>query len=381
MIQWWGSPPACPPKDCKDPNTGDAVCCSADCQVIGRGAPQFELTQPGNPNGGLTLRFKDTPASKSDPFWCDFDPSTGAQYNRTTTMYLTCNQTQATPSITRVYQNATQDCQYFVDVAWREACPDGGVKCSPGQGIDTTSCKACPAGSFSDTDYVAFPCTPCGPGSSQPSTGSTSCQPCAAGAYMPHTGASACESCGDLNCPGGTKYPGPSVPGKPHLFVTSSASGGTNNVVIVGFSGSAHAGPSGAGFVVVNYTVQLFADDVLVGTTYVDPNARPGTDYAHTFDLGFAVTAANAWATVQAVNDHGSASATASSRSPAPSRPGGNVGAIVATVCCVVLGIAVIVLAVLLRRSKSRGGSGSIEASNRSRLLQSTGAGGDDALE
>merc|ERR1719163_2631229 len=45
-IQTWGATPPCQtPPSCKNHN-GSAACCTADCQVLGAGAPKWSLIDP-----------------------------------------------------------------------------------------------------------------------------------------------------------------------------------------------------------------------------------------------------------------------------------------------------------------------------------------------
>ena len=49
-------------------------------QVLGVGAPHMSLLDPSNPEtGGVWLEHIGAAASDSDPFWCQFNPATGAQ--------------------------------------------------------------------------------------------------------------------------------------------------------------------------------------------------------------------------------------------------------------------------------------------------------------
>ena len=79
-VQFWGATPPCGnPPACQDAQK-TPKCCTADCQVLGTGAPQWSLLDPTNPGtGGVKAKFLGAAASDSDPFWCTFNPSTGAQ--------------------------------------------------------------------------------------------------------------------------------------------------------------------------------------------------------------------------------------------------------------------------------------------------------------
>lgn len=55
-VQYWGDPPACntTAPECTDVD-GNPVCCSQNCQVLGMGAPAFQLQDLNNPETGGIL--------------------------------------------------------------------------------------------------------------------------------------------------------------------------------------------------------------------------------------------------------------------------------------------------------------------------------------
>ena len=66
-VQMWGATPPCGnPPGCKD-KQGKPACCTADCQVLGVGAPEWSLIDPSNPEtGGVRAHFTGIPASACD---------------------------------------------------------------------------------------------------------------------------------------------------------------------------------------------------------------------------------------------------------------------------------------------------------------------------
>eukprot|EP00500_Bicosoecida_sp_ms1_P008274 CAMPEP_0203816318 /NCGR_PEP_ID=MMETSP0115-20131106/14450_1 /ASSEMBLY_ACC=CAM_ASM_000227 /TAXON_ID=33651 /ORGANISM="Bicosoecid sp, Strain ms1" /LENGTH=290 /DNA_ID=CAMNT_0050725219 /DNA_START=33 /DNA_END=901 /DNA_ORIENTATION=+ len=137
-VQTWGSTPTCDPANpgpCQNPQTKAKQCCTADCQVLGTGSPQWFLTDTTNPiSGGVTAKYKGAAASESDPFWCDFNPATGAQYEREVHFVFTCDKTVSTVRVDHAQQNATNDCRYKLFFNTIYACageadqgPSGGT--------------------------------------------------------------------------------------------------------------------------------------------------------------------------------------------------------------------------------------------------------------
>mmetsp|Transcript_65735 Transcript_65735/g.133524 ORF Transcript_65735/g.133524 Transcript_65735/m.133524 type:complete len:255 (+) Transcript_65735:83-847(+) len=126
-VQTWGQTPPCGnPPACKS-KQGQAACCTADCQVLGQGPPQWSLVDPSNPStGGVQAHHQGAAASDSDPFWCTFNPTTGAQYERHVTFVFECD-----PSVLHVepiaaIQNVTNDCQYTLRFKTSKACAASG---------------------------------------------------------------------------------------------------------------------------------------------------------------------------------------------------------------------------------------------------------------
>lgn len=89
-IQYFGSTPSCSTPQCKNPSTGTAVCCTAECHVLGTGAPTWSYLDASNPSGGVTATF--TPVAvnmKDDPFWCPAEAS-GSMEPRSVTYNIFC---------------------------------------------------------------------------------------------------------------------------------------------------------------------------------------------------------------------------------------------------------------------------------------------------
>ena len=121
-IQTWGATPPCQtPPSCKNHN-GSAACCTADCQVLGTGAPKWSLIDPANPaTGGVQARYR-AGASKSGPFVCKFNPATGTQYEREVTFRFLCDPEVKGVETLSALQNATDDCRYSLLFKTSKAC-------------------------------------------------------------------------------------------------------------------------------------------------------------------------------------------------------------------------------------------------------------------
>jgi len=123
-VQTWGAIPSCDPPSCSNPHSpGVKECCTADCQVLGTGIPIWGLTDTTNPEtGGVTAKYKGAAASESDPFWCDFNPATGAQYEREAHFVFQCDTTVDTVTAVNAAQNGTNDCRYKLFFNTKFAC-------------------------------------------------------------------------------------------------------------------------------------------------------------------------------------------------------------------------------------------------------------------
>lgn len=91
VVQTWGERPDCPPSNCTDPFTGEQTCCTADCEVLGVGAPYIELLDPDNPvTGGLVMTHHAVRAADQDPYWCPPNPITKEPYERRIKYEIKC---------------------------------------------------------------------------------------------------------------------------------------------------------------------------------------------------------------------------------------------------------------------------------------------------
>jgi hypothetical protein len=123
-VQFWGDIPACndTAPACFNPVTGEAVCCTADCQVLGVGAPVFSLLDPSNPNAGLNVSFTPVP-TPDDPFWCPWNPETGSQFPWSVHYSIQCDTTVSGAVLLLALQTRTMDCDYALIFASKLACP------------------------------------------------------------------------------------------------------------------------------------------------------------------------------------------------------------------------------------------------------------------
>jgi len=146
--QFWGAPPAACTSGGATPccdstgvitasgRTGTVCCdkvggsqgkvaCTQDCQVIGLTEPTFEIMDESNPtSGGVMIHHVGTRPKEDDPFWCDFDPATGQQYERKVTYNIACDKSATTPITGGATQNLTNDCHYQLAFTSRNACGD-----------------------------------------------------------------------------------------------------------------------------------------------------------------------------------------------------------------------------------------------------------------
>ena len=87
----------------------------------------MSLIDPTNPaTGGVRLQPAPVEAADDDPFWCVFDPRTGAQFPRSVTFEIMCDEAvtgRAEPI--RAIQNTTNDCQYTMQFRSARACGIG----------------------------------------------------------------------------------------------------------------------------------------------------------------------------------------------------------------------------------------------------------------
>lgn len=95
--------------------------------MLGREEPHWSLMDPSNPQtGGVIAAFKGASPKDSDPFWCQFNPATGAQYEREVHYHFMCDEDVDTVQPVSAQQNSTNDCRYTI--VWRTsaACAGGG---------------------------------------------------------------------------------------------------------------------------------------------------------------------------------------------------------------------------------------------------------------
>lgn len=118
-VQSWG---ATPNATCKTPS-GNPARCTADCNVLGVGAPDFSLIDASDASKGVQLRYSAGTPSLSDPFWCPFNPATGKQYSRNITYVISCNPNVHGAKLVSVTQSNTNDCEYTADFESNAACP------------------------------------------------------------------------------------------------------------------------------------------------------------------------------------------------------------------------------------------------------------------
>lgn len=133
VIQTWGSAPLCGPNNpptCVEEDTSppQLVCCSEPCQVIGTNQPTFSTVVPGDPTQGIVLTYLGEQPTSSDPYSCDYDPTTGQPYHRVTHLQFFCDpDVQGFANLFEVDQNSTDDCDYTLKFKTNAVCMGSGL--------------------------------------------------------------------------------------------------------------------------------------------------------------------------------------------------------------------------------------------------------------
>lgn len=121
--EFWGAAPPCTGTPACKSNSGKAQCCTADCSVLGVGAPSWSLVNPSNPTtGGVKATYLGASPTSNDPFWCPLNPATGAMYRRQVTFQFQCDPLVATIQPVHAYQNTTNACHYTLLFRTSKAC-------------------------------------------------------------------------------------------------------------------------------------------------------------------------------------------------------------------------------------------------------------------
>ena len=121
-VQTWGAVPSCSPANCTS-LSGKRACCTADCQVLGVGAPTWSLVDSANPStGGVRAKYDGTRPTADDPFWCTFDPATGSQHRRQVSYVFQCDPQAEKVVVVGAFQNTTVDCHYELVFRTAQAC-------------------------------------------------------------------------------------------------------------------------------------------------------------------------------------------------------------------------------------------------------------------
>ena len=97
-----------------DPETGQSVPATSDCEVIGHTRPEFDLLDESNPaTGGIVLKHSSLPPSASDKYKCPTDSRTGYPRERWVSIVILCD-----PSL---------PVSQLKEVSFAEVKPSGGL--------------------------------------------------------------------------------------------------------------------------------------------------------------------------------------------------------------------------------------------------------------
>lgn len=114
-IQSWGAVPPCsnPPTNCENAYTGNPVCCTAQCVVLGMPTPIMQLENVFNPQrGGIKFIHRIVTPIKGDPYGCD--------NGRQLFYHIACDTTAAVLQIKSV--DTVDQCNYHIYMAHASAC-------------------------------------------------------------------------------------------------------------------------------------------------------------------------------------------------------------------------------------------------------------------
>lgn len=118
---------------CLDPYDSTNRTCTADCEVLGVGLPEWSLLDPANPaTGGVSLTYTGLSEGLSP---CPVDPATGRAYLRTITYAIACDAAVPADALEADEVAEGVPCQYSVAARSGAACgctPDcAGKTCGP----------------------------------------------------------------------------------------------------------------------------------------------------------------------------------------------------------------------------------------------------------
>jgi hypothetical protein len=136
VVESWGTVPPCGGAGttwaldpCHNASSDPlAVCPTAPCAVSATPlATVFNVSalDPSDPSGGFQLWMNGSVPTGSDPYACDYNPSTGLPYPRQTVYTFTCDPTvpaDGPAKVVSVGQYPTDDCMLLVEWATALAC-------------------------------------------------------------------------------------------------------------------------------------------------------------------------------------------------------------------------------------------------------------------
>ena len=123
-----------------DPETGQLVPATNDCEVLGHTRPEFDLLDETNPaTGGIVLKHSSLPPSSSDKYKCPTDPRTGYPREREINIIMLCDPSLPVSelrevSFAEVKPSSLGTCIYNLTLRAGAACGAAGDPYDPAGG-------------------------------------------------------------------------------------------------------------------------------------------------------------------------------------------------------------------------------------------------------
>jgi hypothetical protein len=131
IIQLWGTTPG---GRTTDPETGQTVDITPDCEILAHTLPEFDVIDPNNPQNGIILRQNSLPPTSSDKYGCPTDPRSGYPKEREVNIIIQCDQSMSVNDVREISfteiktDSGLGTCQYNFILASGAGC---GVKGDP----------------------------------------------------------------------------------------------------------------------------------------------------------------------------------------------------------------------------------------------------------
>jgi hypothetical protein len=128
-----------------DPDTGETVAATDDCEVLGHTRPEFDLLDEADPaRGGIVLRHSALAPSAADKYSCEIDTRTGYPRERAVSITILCDEALNASQVAEVafFETAAGSCEYNLTLRSGAACGVDGDPFSPPSATPSASATA-----------------------------------------------------------------------------------------------------------------------------------------------------------------------------------------------------------------------------------------------